>query len=113
MVHILLIELVFSRVAVAMVEEHKTLTRLSNLPQNRKGLGLRDIGRIMRHLRTFQLTHAHPGTKGSKPGRGLRLSHEAVESPQRQFQKASEHDFTEQVGINFFIVVVLQSLLGQ
>ncbi|MDP2762594.1 MAG: hypothetical protein Q8O64_19705 [Sideroxyarcus sp.] len=65
--------------------------------------------RIMR--RAFQLTHGHPRAQGGKPGGGLRLGYETVESPQRQLQKTGEHDFAEQGGINFFIVVVLQSLL--
>jgi len=64
----------------------------------------------MRHLRAFQLTHGHPGAQGGKPGGGLLPGHETVYSPQRQFQKAGEHDFTEQGGINL-IVMVLQMIL--
>jgi hypothetical protein len=70
------------------------------------------VGHIMRHLRAFQLTHGHPGAQGGKLGGRLRSGYETVESSQWQFQKAGEHDFTEQTGINF-IVVVLQSLLGR
>ncbi len=69
------------------------------------------VGHIICHLRAFQLTHGHPGAQGGKPGGRLRLGHETVDSPQRQLQKAGEYDFTEQGGINFFIVGVLQLLL--
>ena len=80
-VYPLLIEPVFPRVAVAVVEEHQTPTCLANLTQYRGGLGLSGIGRIMHHLRAFQLTHGHPGTQGGKPGGEFRLGHETVESP--------------------------------
>ncbi len=62
------------------------------------------------HPRTCQSINAHPGVQGSKFSGGLHLGHLAIKSPQRQLQKASEHDFTEQCGVNL-IVVVLQLLL--
>ncbi|HLD10045.1 MAG TPA: hypothetical protein VJB68_08375, partial [Methylophilaceae bacterium] len=65
---------------------------------------------IMRHLRAPQLTHGHPGAQGGKPGGGLRPCHETVKSPQRQLQKAGEHNFAEQRGVNLIVMVLQVSI---
>ena len=73
---------------------------------------LEDVNRTPHHLRALQLRHGRPAAQGRKSGGGLHLSRETVETPQRHLQKAGEHDFTEQFGVDP-IVVVLQSLLRQ
>ena len=59
---------------------------IAYLPQNRRGLDLgagylMEDGRVMCYLRAFQLTHGYPRAQGGKPGGGLRLGYETVESP--------------------------------
>lgn len=75
---------------------------------------LGDVDRTPHHLRALQLRHGRPAAQVRKSGGGFHLSRKTVEIPQRHFQKAGKHDFTEQFGVNpVFIVMVLQSLLRQ